>query len=142
MKIKISALLLLFLLTIAPIANATTLSVTNQDVTGYVAATGATTYHGTTPTRYYTAAVHPKVSGDANSGTIFPFGAIITTTSALTLAPGHSRTTFRVEDMGDVNYTRGLTLWWFDVYFGVNNATNTSDALSFGKQKTDYSVTY
>jgi hypothetical protein len=55
----------------------------NQDVTAYVAATGALTYHGTTPLWYQTIAVHPNNFGNPNSGTILPYGTVIYVPSGL-----------------------------------------------------------
>lgn len=46
------------------LANAGTYAYIGQDVTAYVAADGALTYSGTTPSQYITAAVHPAVLGD------------------------------------------------------------------------------
>lgn len=113
---------------------------TNQDVTAYTANAGAKTYHGTYPSSYYTAAVHPQSCGSPTSGTLFPFGSIIHTETALHL-PGHGyRQTFRVEDMGDVYCGQGLTRQWFDIYFGLKGTTSDQHAIQFGLQKTNYDV--
>ncbi|MGG1879821.1 hypothetical protein ABDI30_19905 [Paenibacillus cisolokensis] len=96
---------------------------TGQDVTAYIAPRGALTYHGTTPRTYITAAVKPKVKGDPRSGTIFPFGATITTDSCIQTDSG-CRTSFIVEDMGQVNYQDPLSLYWFDLFYGFGSSVN------------------
>ncbi|MUT68858.1 hypothetical protein [Paenibacillus sp. NEAU-GSW1] len=136
------------------ITEAATYNYTNQDVTSYVSLVGKKTFHGTTPTQYYTAAVHPVTCGKATSGTILPYGTQIYTDQELS-APGSEEgylDGFLVEDMGDVNCTRKvtppfggtarkLTSHWFDVYYGLNTTTNTSNALTFGtKFNIDYTA--
>lgn len=112
----------------------------NQDVTAYTAGSGARTFHGTYPSGYYTAAVHPQSCGSPTSGTLFPFGAIIHTDTALHL-PGYGyRETFRVEDMGDVYCRQGLTRQWFDIYFGLKGTTADQHAIQFGLRKANYNV--
>lgn len=110
----------------------------NQSVTAYVAPSGAKTYHGTTPRAYVTAAVHPKSCWNPYSGTIFPKGTIIHTTQPLNLPGYGQKSTFVVEDMGDVNCNRGLTQYWFDIYFGINTPTNYNHAIQFGLQNASY----
>lgn len=114
----------------------------NQDVTAYVAASGALTYHGTTPTKYHTIAVHPSTFGNPSSGTIFPYGTIIYVPDGFSL-PGYTfptKHTFKVEDMGDVNNAKGLSKYWFDIYFGTNTTENTNNAVSFGKKTITYII--
>ncbi|MBG9783094.1 hypothetical protein [Shouchella lehensis] len=113
----------------------------NQDVTAYVASSGSKTYHGSTPRQYSTAAVHPNTCGVPRSGTIFPYGTHIYTTTNLTMVSGVTKRSFYVEDMGDVNCNRGLTRQWFDIYFGVDNNTNKSNATKFGKKRVNYDTT-
>lgn len=44
--------------------------------------------------------------------------------------------------MGDVDCSK-WSPYWFDIYFGVNNATNEQNARDFGiKRDVDYKVTY
>lgn len=130
----------------ASAVNATTLNLTNQDVTAYVAPPGALTYHETNPTTYSTAAVHPATCGQVSSGTKYPYGAIITTTTPIG-TPGGDKSTFVVEDMGDVNCTRKInnknfTSGWFDIYFGTNTLVNVQNALNFGHETVSYSVSW
>ncbi|WJQ79476.1 hypothetical protein [Brevibacillus brevis] len=110
----------------------------DQDVTAYTAISGAKTYHGTTPTPYLTAAVHPNTCGRATSGTLLPYGTNIITSSPLYLPGKGNVEQFYVEDMGDVRCDRGFTRNWFDIYFGTSTTTNINNAKQFGKQKTDY----
>lgn len=118
---------------------------TNQDVTAYVAPAGSKTYHGSTPTQYNTVAVHPETFGDPESGTIFPYGTTIVTDTELVLVDeGGSQwtnDTFHVEDMGDVDNDQGLTLYWFDIYFG-DTVSDYNDAIYFGKKKVSYTAYY
>ncbi|MBA4495582.1 hypothetical protein ACFO25_15365 [Paenactinomyces guangxiensis] len=111
----------------------------DQDVTAYVAPSGSKTYYGTYPTKYRTAAVHPKTCGSPGSGTLFPRGTIIHGLYDLYL-PGYGyRSTWVVEDMGDVNcsriiegYGRKLTRHWFDIYFGKSGTQDYNNAIKFG----------
>lgn len=112
----------------------------NQSVTAYVAPSGAKTYYGTTPRAYVTAAVHPKSCWNPYSGTIFPKGTIIHTTQPLYLPGYGQKSVFVVEDMGDVNCNRGLSTYWFDIYFGVNTSTNYQNAIQFGLQTASYYI--
>ncbi|MBZ4225863.1 hypothetical protein C6352_26910 [Bacillus thuringiensis] len=116
------------------------LSYSNENVTAYVAASGNKTYHGTTPRQYTTAAVHPNVCGSPLSGTRFPKGTIINTHTSLGMPNGTAKSTFVVEDMGDVYCNRGLSYNWFDIYFGVTNTSNYNNAVNFGKPKVSYST--
>lgn len=128
---------------IAPMANAISTKYTNQDVTAYVASSGSRTYHGTIPSAFTTVAVHPLKKGIASSGTLFPFGAIIKTDSPLQLTSNVQKTYFIVEDMGDVNYDRNLSSYWFDIYYGLSsNSLSLQAAINFGKQKVNYEVSY
>ena len=112
----------------------------HQDVTAYTAGSGARTYHGTYPSSYYTAAVHPQSCGSPTSGTLFPFGTIIHTDTALYLPGYGERQTFRVEDMGDVYCRQGLTRQWFDIYFGLKGTIADQHAIQFGLKKANYDV--
>ncbi|WP_020621038.1 hypothetical protein [Paenibacillus daejeonensis] len=147
-KIKSFAVALIALsVTLIPIslANATTETYFNQDVTAYVAPSGSLTYSGTTPSQYVTAAVHPKIGGSPNSGLKFPYGAIITVGGNGVSTPGGFKSTFLVSDMGDVYLNRGLSSAWFDIYFGVGSSpghTNYDAAVNFGKKKVNYYVTW
>jgi len=119
-------------------------SYSNQNVTAYTAASGAKTYHGTTPTLYRTAAVHPRTCGSPSSGTKLAYGTQIYTDQELYL-PGFIngyKDDFLVEDMGDVNCNRGLSTYWFDIYFGVSNNLSKSYAQQFGKKSGVSYTTY
>ncbi|WP_024834523.1 hypothetical protein [Ruminiclostridium josui] len=136
-------IIVLFLL-VAVLSNAfsvcyaTSYSYSNQDVTAYTAYSSALTASGATPEVGYVA-VHPKTWG-SHTNPLFPFGAFITTTSELYLPnAGDGMTVFQVQDIGDVNNTRGLTKYWFDCYVGLK-PTYDQAAINFGKQKCNYTV--
>ena len=112
----------------------------SENVTAYVAPSGSKTYHGTTPVIYSTVAVHPAVCGLKYSGTKFPKGTIIKTSTSLSFPDSISRTTFYVYDMGDVSCNRGLSANFFDIYFGVNTDANYDRALKFETKTVDYST--
>jgi hypothetical protein len=42
--------------------------------------------------------------------------------------------------MGDVNNNRGLSLYWFDIYFGTNTTAHKTNAISFGKKTVTYKI--
>lgn len=113
--------------------------VTNQNVTAYVG--DGKTASGTTPIRYYSVAVHPKQYSSlppiaVNSGPRIPYGSTIVTEQEIWM-PGHLNgwdDTFRVEDLGDLNNSRGLTTLWFDIFFGTDTPSNRVNAISFGKK--------
>lgn len=115
--------------------HATTHSHTNQDVTAYISTNS--TYFGTRAVPYKTVAVHPKKRYFVNSGTIYPYGASIKTSKKLYLNGYGYKSTFTVEDMGDLKYH--WTKYWFDIYFGK---TNISDTSKFGLKHVNYTVTY
>ena len=112
----------------------------NQDVTCYVAASGSLTASGNTPRLGYVA-VHPKEWGNG-SVAIVPFGAIITTNTALNVPNAGQMSVFYVQDIGDVNNTEGSSTWWFDIYIGLNTSANISAAKAFGLQTVSYTCTY
>lgn len=122
-------------------ASAASYTYLNQDVTAYTAPADSLTYYGTTPQKYKTAAVHPKTCGSPSSGTIFPFGAVIKTSTVLKTPSGTSMQYFTVEDMGDVFCSRGLTRQWFDIYFGYTSS-DINQANLFGIKTVSYTVTY
>jgi hypothetical protein len=65
---------------------------------------------------------------------IWPQGTWIITSQPLFL-PGHgNKSVFAVDDMGDVNCSKGLSRYWFDIYFGETNNKNDSNAIQFGKK--------
>ncbi len=105
----------------------------NQDVTAYVAASGALTASGKTP-ETLDVAVHPKSGG----GPIFPFGTIIFTDRDLVYEKyGATSRVFNVQDIGPAP-TR--TTYWFDIYYGVNTTANYNAAVNFGVQTVNYST--
>lgn len=110
----------------------------SQDVTAQVAAFGTPMASGKGATWMY-AAVHPKTWG-SHTNPIFPFGSYIQPTQYIPSPLGGNWTTFQVEDIGDVNNTRGLTKYWFEVYYG--DESNYDKAIVFGKQKRDYKLIY
>ncbi|MFK8884451.1 hypothetical protein [Bacillus velezensis] len=116
----------------------------NQNVTAYTAKSGKKTYHGTYPTKYRTAAVHPKTCGKPTSGTKLPYGTQIYTDKELYL-PGFAngyKDDFLVEDMGDVSCNKGFSAYWFDIYFGVKSQLTDDRANKFGKKKGVSYTTY
>lgn len=75
----------------------------NQTITAYRSDSGARCASEVVP---YQGAVaqHPKIRGDHSSPPLFGFGAICTLDVAVPMYGGGRRTTFTVEDIGDVNY--------------------------------------
>jgi len=124
----------------ASILSESTLAATyvNQSVTAYVADQGSLTYHGTVPVMYSTAAVRPKVCGNALSGTKFPAGTIITTQAGLPFPDARLRSTFQVYDMGDVKCVKNVTPNWFDIFFGTSE--NYQHAINFGFNTASYNT--
>ncbi|MCY8466885.1 hypothetical protein [Bacillus atrophaeus] len=117
---------------------------TKQNVTAYTAKSGSKTYHGTYPTKYRTAAVHPKTCGKPSSGTKLKYGTQIYTVNELYL-PGFAngyKDDFLVEDMGDVNCSKGFSSYWFDIYFGVKGSSTDKNAKTFGLKKNVSYETY
>lgn len=124
----------------------------DQNATAYVSVQGAKTASGKTA-KIGMVAVHPNTySSNASiavkSGPVIPFGTVITINSSFSelqyvTFPGSAKqyTQFVVEDLGQLNHQEGYSPWWIDIYFGVNNATNTKAALEFGKGHT-ISYTY
>ncbi|MFJ7407101.1 MULTISPECIES: hypothetical protein [unclassified Lysinibacillus] len=106
-------------------------------VTGY---TGSTIGHGGTKypnEQYNTVAIHQKSTN--NHDPIFNFGTTILTKNAL-YVPGYgNKTIFKVTDTGDLDRKRDL--YWFDVYFGLTNTTNTNNAKLFGVSNTNIAYT-
>ncbi|MFB8423859.1 MULTISPECIES: hypothetical protein [Priestia] len=113
---------------------------TNQDVTAYTGVSGRKTYHGTVPRRYVTAAVHPTVCYKSTSGTVLRKGTIITSNTKFSFPDGKTRNTFTVEDMGDVKCDRGLSRYFFDIYFGVKGTSDDTHAKNFEQKKTTYTT--
>ncbi|MBZ9637740.1 hypothetical protein [Clostridium sp. FP1] len=110
----------------------------SQDVTAQVAALGTPMASGIGADYGYVA-VHPFIWGSKTTP-IFHFGSYIAPTVAVPGPYGDSWTTFKVEDIGDVSNTRGLTKYWFEVYYGP--VSNTVSALNFGKTQRNYTLTY
>lgn len=115
--------------------------VVDQDVTAYTASSGAKTYYGTTPTKYVTIAVKPNTCGDATSGTRIPYNTYIyidNPSNGFYMPDiGQYKSTFRVEDMGQVNCSK-FTPYWFDIFFGDINSDDFDQAVNFGVKKADY----
>ncbi|KRU25952.1 hypothetical protein VT91_12160 [Clostridium sporogenes] len=112
---------------------------TNQDVTAYTAPWSAKTASGA-KVNYCYVAVHPRTWGKPLQP-IFPFGAYITPDSPIYFSPlGVNWRTLQVKDTGDINNRRGLSRYWFDVYWG--DSTNNQSARNFGKKKISYKVRY
>lgn len=106
-------------------------------VTGY---TGSTIGHGGASypnEQYMTVAVHQKST--SNHDPIFPFGSTILTKNALYVEGYGNKTIFKVTDTGDLNRKRDL--YWFDVYFGLKNATNDKNANEFGEKNKNIAYT-
>lgn len=139
----VSAFFLVLLIGFSTPASAATVHVLSQDVTTYVAPRGSTTFNGKTPKLTYVA-VHPSTWGTPTRYTkpIIPFGATIITDSSLNVPNAGGISAFSVQDIGDVENDRGLTLYWFDIYIGTNSAINIALANDFGKQKVNYKYIY
>lgn len=114
-------------------------SYSGQDVTAYVAPSSSQTYHGTYPSPHVTAAVHPSICDRPSSGTKLKYGTWITTSKALSLPGYGTRSTFKVEDMGDVGCDKWSS-YWFDIYFGNNTSYNTQRARDFGVKTVSYTT--
>ena len=84
-------------------------------------------------------AVHPMTWG-SHTTPIFPFGSYIIPLLPIKSPWGQNWTTFVVQDIGDVNNTRGLSRYWFDVYYG--DESNRLAAENFGIQQRDYKLAY
>ncbi len=121
----------------------------SQDTTAYVAPQGATTASGEVAT-IGMVAVHPNTFSPIDyiavySGPVIPFGTIITINQSMSALkyvtyPNSSAqyTQFIVEDLGQLNNQQNYSTWWVDLYFGVNNATNTQAAFNFGTKSMSY----
>lgn len=122
-------------------ASATTQSYTNQDFTAYTCPVGGLTASGVSPTPYTTCAVHPSSKTNPYSAPIFPFGAIVTTSSPLYLPGYGNKSTFVVQDKGDLAFQKSL--YWVDIFFDYENNPNAiTNAINFGNKKVNYSVSY
>lgn len=120
-------------------AKATDYRYTSQDVTAYTAPWSAKMASGVS-VNYCYVAVHPKVWGQPLNP-IFPFGAYILPDTPIYFSPlGVNWNTLQVQDTGDLYNSRGLTKYWFDVYWG--DSTNYQSAVNFGKQKRSYTARY
>ncbi|KOO44194.1 hypothetical protein [Priestia koreensis] len=128
---KLYVLILSIFITLSFNLPAQATTYTNQTVTAYVALSGKLTYYETTPVRYSTAAMRPATCRNVNSGTTLPKGTIITTSKGLTFPDARLRSSFSVYDMGDVNCTRDVTDYFFDVYFGVKGTADETNAKKF-----------
>jgi hypothetical protein len=116
-------------------------SFSNQDFTAYTSPIGGLTASGVSPTPYTTAAVHPSVQSNPNSAPIFPFGAIITTNSPLYLPGYGNKSSFIVQDKGDLTFQKSQ--YWVDIFFDYeNNPQAVPNAINFGNQKVSYTVHY
>ncbi|MEB4861179.1 hypothetical protein [Priestia megaterium] len=140
MKLVSVCLGFIFLLSIPFPSYTSAATYTNQDVTAYTGISGRKTYHGTVPRRYITAAVHPAVCYKSTSGTVLKKGTIITSNTKFSFPDGKVRNTFTVEDMGDVKCDRGLSRYFFDIYFGVSGTADEKNAGKFEEKKTTYTT--
>ncbi|WP_238881912.1 RICIN domain-containing protein [Clostridium sp. YIM B02551] len=112
---------------------------TNQDITAYTSPVGGITSSGVSPTPYTTCAVHPSDRANAYSAPVFPFGSIVTTTSPLYLPGYGNKSTFIVQDKGDLAFQKSQ--YWVDIFFDYENNPNAvPNAISFGNQKISYTV--
>ena len=112
---------------------------TNQDATAYTSPVGGITSSGVSPTPYTTCAVHPSDRTNAFSAPVFPFGSIITTTSPLYLPGYGNKSTFVVQDKGDLAFQKSQ--YWVDIFFDYeNNPSAIPNAQNFGNQKISYTV--
>lgn len=120
-------------------ASAATTSYTNQDFTAYTCPKGGLTASGVSPTPYTTCAVHPSSKTNPRSAPIFPFGSIITTKTPLNLPGYGKKSTFVVQDKGDLKYVKSQ--YWVDIFFDYEtNSKAVPNALKFGDQKVSYTV--
>jgi Ricin-type beta-trefoil lectin domain. len=114
-------------------------SYTNQDFTAYTSPVGGITSSGVSPTPYTTCAVHPSDRSNAYSAPVFPFGSIITTTSPVYLPGYGNKSTFVVQDKGDLAFQKSQ--YWVDIFFDYENNPNAiPNAQNFGNQKISYTV--
>ncbi|GKU26503.1 RICIN domain-containing protein [Clostridium folliculivorans] len=112
---------------------------TNQDFTAYTSPVGGITASGVSPTPYTTCAVHPSDRSNAYSAPIFPFGSIITTSSPLYLPGYGNKSSFVVQDKGDLAFQKSQ--YWIDIFFDYENNPNAiPNAQNFGNQKISYSI--
>lgn len=110
-----------------------------QDITAQVAPIGTPMASGEGANWTYVA-VHPMTRGSTTTP-ILPFGAyIVTSTPIPDPWGGQNWTTFQIQDIGDIYYSRGLSLYWFDVYYG--DQSNYQKAINFGKIRRDYKCIY
>jgi hypothetical protein len=140
MKKTIFGVIFSLVLLCCPFEQAFAASFSGQEVTAYTAPSGNYTYYGTVPSLYITAAVHPVTCGVGSSGTVLARGTQIITSQNLSFPDGRLRNHFSVYDQGDVQCNRGLTRYFFDVYFGVKNTTNDSIANNFYYSSISYTT--
>ncbi|WP_315074018.1 RICIN domain-containing protein [uncultured Clostridium sp.] len=113
---------------------------TNQDVTAYTSPVGGITSSGVPPTPYQTCAVHPADRSNPLSAPVFPFGSIITTSTPLNLPGYGNKSTFVVQDKGDLAFQKSQ--YWVDIFFDYENNPNAvPNAINFGTKKISYTVT-
>ncbi|GFZ29793.1 hypothetical protein CSC2_03190 [Clostridium zeae] len=111
----------------------------NQDFTAYTCPVGGITSSGVAPTPYTTCAVHPSNKSNPYSAPIFPFGTVIKTTKALNLPGYGSKSSFVVQDKGDLAFQKSQ--YWVDIFFDYENNPNAiTNAINFGNQKISYTV--
>ncbi|MBK1811610.1 hypothetical protein JHL18_13375 [Clostridium sp. YIM B02505] len=111
----------------------------NQDFTAYTCPVGGLTASGVAPTPYTTCAVHPSNKSNPYSAPIFPFGTVIKTTKALNLPGYGSKSSFVVQDKGDLAFQKSQ--YWVDIFFDYENNPNAiTNAINFGNQKISYTV--
>lgn len=112
---------------------------TSQDFTAYTSPVGGITASGVSPAPYTTCAVHPSDRNNAYSAPVIPFGSVITTDSPLYL-PGYGyKSSFVVQDKGDLSFEKSP--YWVDIFFDYENNPNAvPNSLQFGNQKVSYSV--
>ncbi|MFB7159548.1 hypothetical protein [Lysinibacillus sp. NPDC056232] len=134
----ITTLLIGTVFNFTPEAYAATQYHKDQNTTAY---TGLTIGHGATygyyNVQYNTVAVHK----DFNKNPVIPFGTSITLDSSLYLVgPNINKSQFTVSDTGAGT---GLSTYWIDVYYGLSNSVNDTNAKLFGNaKKVSYSATY
>lgn len=106
-------------------------------VTGYTGSIKGQGYPNYPNEQYKTVAVHQKSS--TNTDPIFVFGSTILIKDDLYVDGYGYKILFHVTDTGDLKRKRDL--YWFDVYFGADNAANQKNADNFGVKNTNVAYT-
>ena len=103
----------------------------DQTITAYVSAPGAKCASGITPYKG-AAAQHPVTRNDHSSEPLFGFGAYCVLAYEVPMYGGGTRSTFFVEDIGDVDYAAydagNVTLWWLDIWQGTYYTAKKEDS--------------